>query len=219
VVADQVGRTYRVGDSDVGLWAASLRIAAGELVSVVGPSGSGKSTLLNLLGLLDTPSRGSLKLFGVDVGSMRPRERAAYRSTRIAFVFQSFHLSPKRSIAENVADGLLFCCPRKGRLDRVTDALKLVGLEGREHQGVETVSGGERQRVAVARALAKTPELLLADEPTGNLDRQNGQTIFDLLRETAQRGAAVVVVTHDLELAAEADRILVVSDGRINDGH
>lgn len=215
VRAIALGRTYHVGVSQVGLWDATLEIRPGEFLAVLGPSGSGKSTLMNLLGLLDTPSSGTLQLFGVDVAEMSAQQRAGYRSGRIGFVFQSFYLLPKRTVNDNIATGLLFCCRRKDRQDRVQEVVDRVGLKGRGEQSVETLSGGERQRVAVARALAKSPVLLLADEPTGNLDRPNGEAVFKLLRRSAEDGAAVVVVTHNFELAAAADRMIEVLDGYV----
>ncbi len=157
VVARSVCRTYQVGTSAVGLWDATMQIELAEFVSVVGPSGSGKSTLMNLLGLLDTSSDGTLELFGTDVHEMSSRRHAAYRSAHIAFVFQAFHLAPKRSVRDNVAQGLMFCTSRKERSHRIDPALEHVGLSEREHQRVETLSGGERQRVAIARAIVKEP--------------------------------------------------------------
>jgi putative ABC transport system ATP-binding protein len=214
-IADGAGRTYELGGSEVGLWEVDLTLRSGEFIAIVGPSGSGKSTLMNLLGLLDTPNRGHLELFGSRVDDLSPRQRAGLRSERIGFVFQSFHLAPKRTVAENVASGLMFCRARSERAELVRSALERVGLDDRHHQRVDTLSGGERQRTAVARALAKGPGLLLADEPTGNLDRVNGEAVLRLLREATAGGAAVAVVTHDPMFAERADRTVQLLDGRL----
>ena len=203
-----------VGSTEVGLWDANLDVRAGDFLSIVGPSGSGKSTLMNLLGLLDTPMAGELRILGVGSEEMTARHRANMRARHISFVFQSFHLSPKRSVLDNVTDGLLFSKPRSSRRATAMNALDSVGLADRGVQPVETLSGGERQRVAVARAIAKGPDLLLADEPTGNLDSANSRIVFDLLATIAAEGAAVVIVTHDRELAAQCGRTIRVSDGR-----
>jgi putative ABC transport system ATP-binding protein len=214
-VARGAGRTYKLGEAEVGLWEVDLTVRSGEFLAIVGPSGSGKSTLMHLLGLLDTPNRGSLELFGVRSENLSPRERAGLRSERIGFVFQAFHLAPKRTVAQNVSAGLLFCRARSERDAMVRAALARVGMAHRLDQRVDTLSGGERQRTAVARAIAKRPSLLLADEPTGNLDRTNGELVYGLLREAAAGGAAVVVVTHDLAFAEQADRTVQVLDGRL----
>ncbi|TFV65114.1 UNVERIFIED_ORG: ABC transporter ATP-binding protein [Bacillus sp. AZ43] len=209
-----VKKTYTVGSTEVGLWDANLSVVGGDFLAIVGPSGSGKSTLLNLLGLLDTPASGELRILDTDSRVMSARDRADMRARHLSFVFQSFHLSPKRTVLDNVTDGLLFSTPRRGRRGPAMEALELVGLAGRAGQQVDTLSGGERQRVAVARAIAKEPDLLLADEPTGNLDSQNSRIIFDLLAGIAAQGSAVVLVTHDRELAARCGRTVEVSDGR-----
>lgn len=209
-----VKKTYTIGSTEVGLWDASLDVVGGDFLAIVGPSGSGKSTLLNLVGLLDTPESGELRLMDTDSQQMSARDRADMRARHISFVFQSFHLSPKRTVLDNVTDGLLFSSPRRARRAPAMEALEHVGLAGRAQQQVDTLSGGERQRVAVARALAKDPALLLADEPTGNLDTANSNLIFDLLADIAARGSAVVLVTHDRDLAARCGRTVEVSDGR-----
>jgi putative ABC transport system ATP-binding protein len=209
-----VRRTYSVGSVEVGLWDANLDVVRGDFLAIVGPSGSGKSTMLNLLGLLDTPEAGEFSIFGSDARRLPARERAALRARHISFIFQSFHLSPKRSVMDNVTDGLIFSTPRRARESAALEALDLVGLSQRREQAVDTLSGGERQRVAVARAIAKEPDLLLADEPTGNLDSHNSGVIFDLLADISARGSAVVLVTHDRDLAARCGRTVAVSDGR-----
>jgi putative ABC transport system ATP-binding protein len=212
--AVNVRKTYTVGSAEVGLWDANLEVVGGDFMAIVGASGSGKSTLLNLVGLLDTPTSGELRIVGADAVEMSARDRADMRARHISFVFQSFHLSSKRTVLDNVTDGLLFTRPRRARRGPAMDALELVGLAARAEQPVETLSGGERQRVAVARAIAKEPDLLLADEPTGNLDSMNSRIVFGLLADISARGSAVVLVTHDRDLAARCGRTVEVVDGR-----
>lgn len=212
-----IERTFQLGDTTVhALAGLNLRIEAGEYVAVMGPSGSGKSTLLNLLGLLDRPNAGSYLLEGRDVTTLSPDEQAKVRSTRIGFVFQSFHLVPRLNAAENIAlpmtlAGILPA--ERGR--RVAQALKDFGLENRADHRPDQLSGGQRQRVAIARATIMQPALILADEPTGNLDRHTGEEVVRLLEELNGRGVTLVVVTHDQALGARAHRQLAMEDGRL----
>ena len=213
----QVERTFRLGDSEVhALQGLDLRIEAGEYVAVMGPSGSGKSTLLNILGLLDQPSRGRLLLEGRDVTTLSPDEQAAVRSRRIGFVFQSFHLVPRLSAAENIALPMVLAgIAPKERQARVAQALKDYGLASRADHRPSELSGGQRQRVAIARATIMQPPLLLADEPTGNLDRATGDEVVRLLEELNARGVTLIVVTHDASLGARARRRLMMEDGQL----
>ncbi len=212
-----IERVFHLGDSEVHALAhLDLAIAAGEYVAVMGPSGSGKSTLLNLLGLLDRPNAGVYRLEGRDVTTLSPEEQARVRSRRIGFVFQSFHLVPRLTAAENIALPMTLAgIPPKERASRVARALADFGLENRADHRPDQLSGGQRQRVAIARATIMEPALLLADEPTGNLDRQTGDEVVHLLEELNGRGVTLVVVTHDPGLGARAGRQLVMEDGRL----
>ena len=208
---------FQLGDSEVhALAQLDLAIDAGEYVAVMGPSGSGKSTLLNLLGLLDRPDAGLYRLEGRDVTTLSPEEQARVRSRRIGFVFQSFHLVPRLTAAENIALPMTLAgIPPKERAERVNRALKDFGLENRADHRPDQLSGGQRQRVAIARATIMEPALLLADEPTGNLDRHTGDEVVHLLEELNGRGVTLIVVTHDPTLGARARRQLVMEDGRL----
>lgn len=213
-----LSRHYRVGQENVAALAGvDLSVGRGEFVALVGPSGSGKSTLLNLLGGLDRPTSGQVRVADLELGSAREAQLVAYRRERVGFVFQSFNLLPMRSAVENVEMPLILGGAKtKERRARAMELLQSVGLGARAHHKPSEMSGGEMQRVAVARALANRPMLLLADEPTGNLDTRTGQGILDLLREAVSAGnVTLVLVTHDLRVASYAARIIHMLDGRI----
>ena len=209
-----VTRTFP-GDPPVeALRATDLVLARGEYAAVMGASGSGKSTLLHLIGLLDRPTDGAYLLDGVDVGSLTDGRRTALRGQRIGFVFQAFHLLAHRTVLENVMVAQLYNrVPRRERADRARAALERVGLGHRLDFSPVKLSGGERQRVAIARAIVSTPSLLLADEPTGNLDSTNTAAILDLLDELHGDGLTIMLITHDDEVARRARRQLVMRDG------
>jgi putative ABC transport system ATP-binding protein len=214
---DGINRIFQLGDSQVhALCDVSLRIEAGEYVAVMGPSGSGKSTLLNLLGLLDRPNSGHYRLEGRDVTTLSADEQAAVRSARIGFVFQSFHLVPRLTATENIALPLMLAgMPAHERNDRVAQALKDFGLGARANHRPDELSGGQRQRVAIARATIMRPAMLLADEPTGNLDRTTGQEVTALLEALNAAGMTLIVVTHDPTMGERARRRVLMEDGAI----
>jgi putative ABC transport system ATP-binding protein len=212
-----IERVFHLGDSEVhALRAVNLRVAAGEYVAVMGPSGSGKSTLLNILGLLDRPDAGAYRLEGRDVTTLSAAEQAVVRSRRIGFVFQSFHLVPRLTAAENVALPMMLAgiAPNE-RAERVARALRDYGLADRADHRPDQLSGGQRQRVAIARATIMQPAMILADEPTGNLDRATGEEVVRLLETLNDGGVTLVVVTHDPALGARARRRLQMEDGAI----
>ena len=214
----QLARTYPGPPPVAALRPASLVINAGEYVAVTGPSGSGKSTLLHLLGLLDWPTAGSYLLDGTDTSAMTDKQRCALRGSRIGFVFQSFHLLPYRTAAENVLLAELYNqTPRAGRLEAAVAALRAVGLGHRLDAPPTRLSGGEAQRVAIARALVNRPSLLLCDEPTGNLDSRNAAIVMDLLSQLNAACFTVVVITHDPTVAARAGRTVSIKDGELRE--
>ena len=212
-----IERVFRLGDSEVhALSHLNLSIGSGEYVAVMGPSGSGKSTLLNLLGLLDHPNAGTYHLEGRDVTTLSPEEQAAVRRERIGFVFQSFHLVPRLTAAENIALPMTLAgiAPAE-RARRVQQALKDYGLADRAGHRPNELSGGQRQRVAIARATIMQPAMILADEPTGNLDRATGEEVMRLLEGLNERGVTLIIVTHDTVLGARARRQLHMEDGSL----
>ena len=210
-------RTYHVGDSDVhALRDVTLEISKGDYLAVMGPSGSGKSTLLNILGCLDRPTSGSYNFNGRDVGKISDADRTKLRQTEIGFVFQFFHLLPRLTAQGNVELPMLFAgVPRAERHRRALDALDAVGLTDRIHHRPDQLSGGQRQRVAIARAVVMAPGLVLADEPTGNLDRAAAGEVMELLDAMNADGQTVVLVTHDPEVGARARSAVRMDDGEI----
>ncbi|SRR5579875_912069 len=213
----ELSKVYRAGDVEVeALSGVNLRIGSGEFVAVMGASGSGKSTLMNLLGCLDRPTGGRYVLDGVEVATLGEPALAEIRSSRIGFVFQSFNLLARTSARENVEMPLFYAHAANDGVHRAADLLRMVGLAGREASLPNQLSGGQQQRVAIARALVNEPKILLADEPTGNLDSRNSAEIMELIRRlNRERGLTVIVVTHDSEVAAWADRVVTFRDGRI----
>jgi len=213
---DAVTKIYPAEPPVVALRGVSFSVRRGELVAIVGPSGSGKSTLLHVMGTLEQPSSGVVRITGLDVSGLDDRALSVVRATRIGFVFQSFFLAEHQSVLDNVADGLLYAgVPARGRRAHAAEALAAVGLAHRSTFRPTKLSGGERQRVAIARALIGSPAIVLADEPTGNLDTATGAAIFALLRELHEEGATIVMITHDRELAARCARMVQMEAGRV----
>jgi putative ABC transport system ATP-binding protein len=210
-------KIYQVGSQEVAaVRGIDLDIAAGEYVAIMGPSGSGKSTLMNMLGCLDTPTRGTYLLNGTEVSSFGDDRLAEIRNREIGFVFQTFNLLPRQTAAQNVELPLVYAGMRAAdRAVRVAEALAAVGLTDRSHHQPNELSGGQRQRVAIARALVNRPSLLLADEPTGNLDSVTSDEIMDIIGDLNARGHTVVVVTHEEDIAARCRRVLRLHDGRV----
>jgi ABC-type lipoprotein export system ATPase subunit len=210
-----VSKTYQKGSTEVRALAdVALQIEAGSFVAIVGPSGSGKSTLMNILGLLDRPDSGSHVFENADVGALSPDRLAEFRNERIGFVFQSFHLLPKTTALENVELPLIYS-ERADLSGLGMNALRQVGLEDRADHTPGELSGGQQQRVAIARALVNEPDLILADEPTGNLDTRSGLEVMEILQDLNQCGKTIVLITHDSELARMATRRIQIVDGRI----
>ena len=221
-VIDVAGLTkiYQMGDVQVvALNEINLQIKIGEFVAIMGPSGSGKSTLMNILGCLDRPTNGSYRLAGEDVSKMSREQLAHVRGQKIGFIFQSYNLLPQANAIQNVLLPMIYRrnghISQKERQDRANDALVAVGLGDRVNHRPKEMSGGQQQRVAIARALINDPALILADEPTGNLDTHSGEEIIALLHEMHNRGRTIVMITHDAENAVHAERVIHIRDGRI----
>ncbi len=217
IQAENLVKIYRMGQVEVpALRGVSLTVEPGEYVAIMGPSGSGKSTLMHILGCLDRPTEGSYRLEGREIATLDEDQRAEIRKRRVGFVFQQFNLLPRMTVLENVEVPMVYLgMPPRERRQRALALLEQVGLAHRAHHRPTEISGGEAQRVAIARALANDPALILADEPTGNLDTRTGQEILALFRELHREGRTIVVVTHDPEVAQEAERIIYLRDGKV----
>lgn len=212
-----IKKIYSMGDAEVfALAGISLVIEKGEFTAIMGPSGSGKSTLMNILGCLDRPTEGSYVLDGQEVATLSDDELAITRNKKIGFVFQNFNLLPRMSALHNVALPLIYAgVSREERLLRAAEVLKLVGLENRIDHKPNEMSGGQRQRVAIARALINNPSIIMADEPTGNLDTKSGNEVMDIFNELHRQGRTIILVTHEPDIAENAQRIVHVRDGLI----
>jgi putative ABC transport system ATP-binding protein len=217
ILLEHVSRIFRVGEAEVhALDDVSEHVQRGEHVAIMGPSGSGKSTLLNVMGCLDRPDSGSYRLDGQEVAALDDDALTDVRRRLIGFVFQSFHLVPRLTAAENIELPMVFAgVARPERRERVVGSLESVGLTGRAGHRPDQLSGGERQRVAIARAMVMRPRVLLADEPTGNLDTASGRQVLELLDRLNREGITLVVVTHDPGVARRAQRVVIMTDGRI----
>ena len=217
IQTEELGKTYRIGNVEIhALRSVTVQIDANEYVALVGPSGSGKSTLMNLIGCLDTPSRGRYLLKGEDVSRLSDNELAHIRNTQIGFVFQTFNLIPRMSARENVALPLVYAgMAKREREERAEQALEGVGLADRMTHNPNELSGGQRQRVAIARALVNNPTIILADEPTGNLDTATSFEIMDLFDDLQAKGNTIIVVTHEPDIAERTHRIIRLRDGNI----
>ena len=212
-----IEKLYKRGAEEVhALRSIDLDISRGEFISVAGPSGSGKTTLLHILGCLDKATKGTMKIDGVEVEKMAESELVRIRRQKIGFVFQQFHLMPGLSVFDNVSLPLVFSRAKTER-DKVLSFLELVGLRDKANRYPNQLSGGEMQRVAIARALANGPEIILADEPTGNLDTENSEKIFALLNSLHKKGYTVIMITHNPELALRAERVVKLRDGKIEE--
>ncbi|HBN47573.1 MAG TPA: phosphonate ABC transporter ATP-binding protein [Prevotella sp.] len=219
IKVENITKTFSTDEvQTLALNGVSLEVEDGEFVAIMGPSGCGKSTLLSILGLLDNPDSGAYYLDGEEVGHLKERERTKYRKGRIGFVFQSFNLIDELTVEENIELQLKYIgVPRKERAERVLDVLRKVKLSHRAKHYPQQLSGGQQQRTAIARAVVGRPKLLLADEPTGNLDSKNGQEVMDLLKQLNDEGTTIVMVTHSLHDAKVANRIINLFDGQVVD--
>jgi len=210
-------KIYKMGDNEVhALAGVSMHIKPHEFVSIIGPSGSGKSTLMNMIGCLDVPTSGTYYIEGVEVSTLNESQLARLRNEKIGFIFQGFNLLPRLSAIENVELPLIYMgVPRSRRRELAEEALRRVSLLERMHHKPKELSGGQQQRVAIARALASSPPLILADEPTGNLDSQSGREVMEMLHELHSEGNTIVLITHDSGVASQAERIIRIADGKI----
>jgi len=217
ILLSNVTKVYELGGETVNALAGlTLSISPGEFTAIMGPSGSGKSTLMNILGCLDRPTSGSYMLDGQEVATLNDDQLATTRNKKIGFVFQSFNLLPRMSTLENVALPMVYAgVEKKERLARATQVLTMVGLEERMNHQPNELSGGQRQRVAIARALVNDPTIIMADEPTGNLDTKSGDEVMAIFSELNTQGRTIILVTHEPEIATYAGRIVYVRDGRI----
>jgi putative ABC transport system ATP-binding protein len=213
-----ISKVYRLGGEVIrALDDVSLDIEAGQFMSIIGPSGSGKSTLMHILGCLDTPTDGTIRLDGTMIQNASPRELAALRNRKIGFVFQFFNLLPKLSVLQNVELPMVYAgVSGRERRARAMEALRLVEMENRARHRPSQLSGGQQQRTAIARALVNNPRMLFADEPTGNLDSHTGEVILQLFRSLSQKGRTIILVTHDPEIAAVTPRRIEIRDGKIS---
>ncbi|HTG45113.1 MAG TPA: ABC transporter ATP-binding protein [Verrucomicrobiae bacterium] len=214
-----VSKIYHLGGEEIrALDGVSTDIDSGEFISIIGPSGSGKSTLMHILGCLDSPSKGTIRLDGTMIQDARPRELATIRNRKIGFVFQFFNLLPKLNVLQNVELPMIYSgVGAKERRDRAMETLKMVGLENRSKHRPSQLSGGQQQRVAIARALVNNPKIVFADEPTGNLDSHTGEAILNLFRTLSSQGRTIILVTHDPEIAAVTPRRIEIRDGKISE--
>ena len=211
-------KIYKMGDNEVrALDGVSIDIHQNEFVSIIGPSGSGKSTLMNMIGCLDVPTEGKYYIDGIETSKMRDDQLANVRNKKVGFIFQSYNLLGKLSVMENVELPLIYMGKSRGeRIKLAQQAIDRVGLTGREHHRPNQLSGGQQQRVAIARALANKPPLILADEPTGALDSKTGREILQMLRDIHSDGNTIVLITHDIDIAKNAKRIIRIQDGKIS---
>ena len=217
IQVEDVHKSYDLGETFVhALRGVSFNIKAGEFVSIMGPSGSGKSTLMNIVGCLDTPSKGTYLLNDRNIGNLDEEQLAGIRNEEIGFVFQKFHLLPRSSALENVALPLKYASVKQSeRLTRAEEVLDKVGLSNRLTHKPTELSGGEQQRVAIARALVNSPSILFADEPTGNLDSKTGHQVLEIFKDLNKRGQTIVVITHEREIAEQSQRTITIKDGEI----